>query len=151
MKEIVIREGSIDDLDAALTLIQELAIYEKAEGEVITDLESMKRDGFGEHPAFGFFVAEESGEILGMALHYVKYSTWKGKCLFLEDLIVSEKHRRRGIGGMLFHRLIELAKERGVKRMEWQVLDWNAPAIEFYKKYQSTIEHEWLNCKLVFD
>ncbi len=151
MKEIFIREGTAADLASAMQLIKELAVYEKAEGEVVTDVESMKADGFGSHPSFGFFVAEEDGIILGMALHYTNYSTWKGKCLFLEDIIVSEKHRRRGIGGLLFDRLIELAKERGVKRMVWQVLDWNTPAIEFYKKYETHFEPQWLNGKLVFD
>jgi GNAT superfamily N-acetyltransferase len=151
MNDIVVREGTEDDLPAALELIRELAVYEKAPDEVICTVESMREDGFGPHPVFGFYVAEENERVLGLALHYTKYSTWKGKCLFLEDIIVKESERRRGIGKLLFDRIVELAEERGVKRLEWQVLDWNTPAIEFYKKYDTIFEPEWLNGKLIWD
>src|SRR6185436_4147670 len=99
---------------------------------------------------FDFFVLEKSDRIIGIALYYYKYSTWKGKCLFLEDIIVTEKERRNGYGKLLFAEAVKVAKEMKVRRMEWQVLDWNEAAIDFYKKYNSNFDGEWLNCKLTF-
>jgi GNAT superfamily N-acetyltransferase len=147
--DITIRKGVRDDLPQVLGLIKELAAYEKAPGEVAVSVEEMERDGFGENPVFRFFVAERDGKIIGISLYYVKYSTWKGKCIFLEDIIVTEKHRKSGIGRKLFDEVVKVAKAMHVRRMEWQVLEWNEPAIKFYEKVNSNFDAEWVNCKLV--
>lgn len=143
-----IRKGTISDVPAALGLVKELAIYEKAPQEVEVTIEQMNEWGFGKDKLFEFFVAEKEGKIIGIALYYFKYSTWKGKCLFLEDIIVTESERKNGFGKLLFEAVAKVAKELKVKRMEWQVLDWNNPAINFYKKYEANFDDEWLNCKL---
>lgn len=145
---IIIRNGRREDLPAAFTLIRELAAYEKAGHEVEVTLEQLEKEGFGSTPAFGFYVAETDGKVTGMALYYYKYSTWKGRCLFLEDIVVTEKHRGKGIGKLLFEAVVQRAKTEGVKRLEWQVLDWNAPAIGFYKKFGSGFDDTWINCRL---
>lgn len=145
---ILVRKGLKSDLSAALGLIKELALYENAPEEVIVTIEDMERDGFGENPVFNFFVAELDGKIVGIALYYVKYSTWKGKCIFLEDLIVTEQYRKHGIGKKLFDEVVKVSKELNVQRLEWQVLDWNKPAIRFYEKINSNLDKEWINCKL---
>lgn len=145
---ILVRKGLKSDLSAALDLIKELALYEKAPDEVIVTIEDMKRDGFGENPVFNFFVAEEDGKIVGISLYYLKYSTWKGKCIFLEDIIVTERYRKQGIGKKLFDEVVKVSKELNVQRLEWQVLDWNEPAIRFYQKINSNLNKEWINCKL---
>ncbi len=146
--QINIRTGTKQDLPAVLDLIKELAHYEKAPHEVEVSLSEMENWSFGKDKVFEFFVAEENNQIIGLALYYYKYSTWKGKCLFLEDLIVTEKQRGRGLGKLLFDEIVKLAKEKKVRRLEWQVLDWNEPAINFYKKYNATLDPEWLNGKL---
>ena len=133
-----------------LQLIRELAAYEKAPEEVVITEEILLRDGFGEHPLYFCFVAEDDrGNIPGMALYYIKYSTWKGPCVFLEDIVVSQSERRSGIGKQLFEAVKQEAASRGALRMEWQVLDWNEPAIRFYEKYQPEILKEWLNYRLI--
>ena len=104
--------------------------------------------GFGKDKIFDFFIAIENDVIVGLALYYFKYSTWKGKCLFLEDIIVTESQRGKGIGKLLFDKIIEVSKETKVRRMEWQVLDWNEPALNFYNKYNATLDGEWINGKL---
>lgn len=147
-KNIVIRKGLEKDIPNALNLVKELAVYEKAPLEVEVTREEMMEWGFGKDKIFDFFVAEIDGEICGMALYYFKYSTWKGKCMFLEDIIVTEKLRKQGIGKMLFDEVVKVAAEKKVRRLEWQVLEWNEPAIEFYKKYNSRFDGEWINCKL---
>ncbi|MGE0636297.1 MAG: N-acetyltransferase family protein [Bacteroidia bacterium] len=147
---IQIREGKKEDLPAVLALIKELAEYEKAPHEVEVTLEEMEKHGFSENPVFSFFVAETPSGIVGIALYYIKYSTWKGPCIFLEDLIVTQTQRRKGIGALLFQKMIEKAKEMKAPRLEWQVLEWNQPAINFYKKYNATLDAEWLNGKLVY-
>ena len=149
--EVTIRRGRRDDLPSVLGLIKELAEYERAPQEVVVTLEDLERDGFGENPVFGFFVAEAGDKIVGMALYYVKYSTWKGKCIFLEDIIVNEKYRRNNIGKKLFDEVVKVSKDMHVRRMEWQVLEWNDPAIQFYKKLSANFDGEWINCKLVYD
>ena len=146
--EIKIRKGYKEDLPAVLGLIRELATFERAPNDVVVTLEDMEEDGFGDRPIFKFFVAEAEGKIVGMALYYIKYSTWKGKCVFLEDLMVTEKYRRFKIGKQLFEEVVKAAKKMKARRVEWQVLDWNTPAIEFYKKYDSDFMKEWLNCRL---
>jgi GNAT superfamily N-acetyltransferase len=145
---ISVRKGLKSDLSAALGLIKELAVYENAPDEVIVTIQDMERDGFGENPVFYFFVAEVDGKIVGISLYYVKYSTWKGKCIFLEDIIVTEKYRKHGIGKKLFDEVVMVSKELNVQRLEWQVLDWNEPAIRFYEKINSNLDKEWINCKL---
>src|SRR4051812_30248342 len=147
----VIRKGESEDLPAVLDLIKELAEYEKAAAEVDVTLAQMEEWAFGNDCIFQFYVACVNDEVKGMALYYYKYSTWKGRCLFLEDLIVTEKERGKGIGKMLFEEVIRVAKQEKVKRLEWQVLEWNAPAITFYKKFDSVLDPEWINCKLTDD
>lgn len=149
MQTVSIRKGVKSDLAKVLELIRELAIYEKAEGEVIVTVKDLEHDGFGPHPYFHFFVAEVDSTIVGLALYYIKYSTWKGKCVFLEDLIVTSAYRKHGIGKKLFNSVLQAAKDLHAERMEWQVLDWNEPAIDFYKSYNTHFAPEWVNCKLV--
>jgi GNAT superfamily N-acetyltransferase len=146
-----IRIGEKGDLPDLLLLVKELAIYENAENEVETTLESMEADAFGGQKLFNFLVAEVENEILATAVYFYTYSTWKGKTLYLEDIVVNQQHRRKGIGTLLFNHLLFIAKNENVKRMSWQVLNWNEPAIEFYKKIDTIFDSEWINCKLTFD
>lgn len=148
---IVIRKGLKTDLPQVLNLIQELATYEKAPDEVAVTIAEMERDGFGDNPIFKFFVAEVENKIVGISLYYIKYSTWKGKCVFLEDIIVTESLRKYGVGKKLFDEVVKVAKEMNARRMEWQVLEWNSPAIKFYEKVNSHFDGEWVNCKLTVD
>ncbi|MDN3204263.1 GNAT family N-acetyltransferase [Algoriphagus sediminis] len=146
-----LREGVKEDLPRVLELIKELAIYEKAPDEVDNTVELMEEQGFGKNPVFGFFVCEKesTGEIIGTAIYYYRYSTWKGKRIYLEDLIVTEEERGQGAGKMLFDSIIQKGLEEGCSGMMWQVLDWNEPAINFYKKYyNATIDEQWFNCSL---
>jgi len=145
---IIIRAGDKADLPSILELIKELADYERAPAEVEVTVAEMENWGFGKDKIFSFFIAEKDNVIVGLALYYYKYSTWKGKCLFLEDIIVTEKMRGTGIGKLLFDKIVEVAKHEKVRRLEWQVLEWNEPAIKFYKKYNATLDPEWLNGKL---
>ena len=145
---ILIRKGEKQDLSQVLALIKELALFERAPHEVTNTLQDMGRDGFSAHPVFRFHVAEAEGKIVGIALYFVKYSTWKGKGLYLDDLIVSEKYRKQGIGKKLFDAFMGEAKSIDAKQVHWQVLDWNTPAIEFYKKIGSSIDADWLDCKM---
>ncbi|MGQ0828902.1 MAG: GNAT family N-acetyltransferase [Bacteroidota bacterium] len=146
--EITIRKGHKEDLPQVLELIKELAMYEKATNEVTVTIDQLERDGFGPRSIFHFFVAENKQKIIGIALYYIKYSTWKGKCIFLEDIIVTEQFRKHGIGKKLFDEVVKVAKEMKVPRLEWQVLEWNEPAINFYKKLNANFDEEWVNCKL---
>jgi GNAT superfamily N-acetyltransferase len=147
---ILIREGRSEDVPAIMELVRELALYEKAPEEVSNTEERMLREGFGDNPAFGSFLAEEDGKVVGMSLYYYRYSTWKGRRLYLEDIIVNESKRGSGIGKLLFDKTIEKAKEEDCSGMMWQVLDWNTPAIEFYKKYNARFDEGWVNCHLDF-
>lgn len=135
-------------MGAVLALINELAEYERAPQEVTVTIEELERDGFGQCPIFYSYVAERGSKIIGMALYYINYSTWKGSCVFLEDLIVTETERKNGIGKLLFEAVKQAAKERGAKRMSWQVLDWNEPAIKFYTRYSPVVLNDWLNYRL---
>ena len=148
MSDVVIRAGVEGDLPALRALICELAEYERCSGEVETSVEEMRVMGFGRDKLFHFFVAEKNGAVIGIALCYFKYSTWKGRCLFLEDLIVTESERGRGYGKLLFEEVLVFARQEKVRRLEWQVLNWNEPALNFYKKYNADINDEWLNCRL---
>ena len=145
MNNIEIREARAEDCDSMVDLITELAIYEKAEKEMEITTVQLERDGFGQSPLFHAVVAEKEAEIIGMAFYYYKYSTWKGSCLYLEDLVVREAFRKEGVGSKLFEAIIRVAKLKKVKRMEWQVLDWNEPAINFYNKYNAELDPEWIN------
>jgi GNAT superfamily N-acetyltransferase len=129
-----IRKGRIEDMPAVLGLIKELATFEKEPNAVVVTVADLERDGFGESPLFHTFIAEENEEIVGMALYYYRYSTWKGKTIHLEDLIVKEEKRGAGLGFKLYSEVIAQGKCDGVRRIEWNVLDWNTPAIEFYEK-----------------
>lgn len=147
--DVIIREGRKEDLPQVLELIKELAQYERSLHEVTNTVDQMERDGFGPHPVYGLFVAELDGIVNGMALYYWRYSTWKGKRLYLEDIIVTEKHRGKGIGKKLFDRIMQHALDKNCTGMMWQVLDWNEPAIRFYKKfYNARLDNGWINCHL---
>jgi GNAT superfamily N-acetyltransferase len=148
---MAIRKGTIEDLPQVLHLVKELAVYEKAPNEVEVTVAQMEEWGFGKDKQFDFFVAEKHEKIIGIALYYYKYSTWKGKCLFLEDIIVTENERKNGFGKQLFEAVVQVAKKEKVKRMEWQVLEWNEPAIKFYQKTPTVFDKEWVNCKLTFE
>lgn len=145
-----LRKGREEDLPNILELIKELALFEKAPEQVVNTVAKMREDGFGKHPVYWFFVAEFEGEIIGTAIYYLRYSTWKGVRLYLEDLIVTEKHRGIGAGKMLFEACINEGKSKGYSGMVWQILDWNTPALDFYKTYGSDLDGEWVNGSLEF-
>lgn len=147
--EYVIRKGEEKDLPAVLALIKELAVYEKYPDHVENTVEQLRADGFGDNPSYILEVAEKNGKVIGIALCYTKYSTWKGRKLYLEDLIVTEDERGTGAGKALFDRCLELTKAGGYHSMVWQVLDWNEPAINFYKKYNADFASEWLDCSII--
>lgn len=145
---IRIRKAVKEDCSRLLELIRELAVYEKAPNEVTVSLSHFEESGFGKNPVWWALVAEEDEKIIGFALYYIRYSTWKGQTLYLEDILVTEKARGRGVGKLLMEHLIAEAKERGFKRITWQVLEWNEPAIRFYQKYNATFDPEWVNCSI---
>ncbi len=147
-QQVNIRAGVKADLPQVHDLIKELALFEKAPEQVITTVETMERDGFGNTPLFNFIVAEVNGKIVGMALYFVKYSTWRGKGLFLDDLIVTESYRGKGIGDQLLRAYMDEGKRQNATQLHWQVLDWNTPAVDFYKKIGARIEAEWWDCKI---
>ena len=145
-----IRTATPKDVPYIFDLIKELALYEKAPEQVTNTSENLHYDLF-EAPICEAIVAEENEEILGFALYYTSYSTWKGRCLYLEDFYVKEKSRKRGIGKLLFDEVVRIAKAKKVKRMDWQVLEWNEPGLQFYKKKNATLDSEWVNGRLFFE
>lgn len=147
---ISIRRATRKDCPQLLELIRELAVYEKAPTEVTVTLDHFEESGFGMNPVWWAFVAEENGIILGFALYYIRYSTWKGQRMYLEDIIVTSSARGRGIGSLLMERLIQEAKEKDFNGIMWQVLEWNEPAINFYKKLPTVFDPEWVNCSINF-
>ncbi|WP_118194453.1 GNAT family N-acetyltransferase [Albibacterium indicum] len=146
--EVQLRKAQKEDCPRLLELVKELAEYEKAPKEVTVSIGEFESAGFGENPVWEAYVAEIGGQVVGMALYYIRYSTWKGRRLYLEDIIVTEKHRGQGLGKLLFDKVLNISKEKGYSGMVWQVLDWNEPAINFYKKYNTTIEDGWLNASI---
>jgi ribosomal protein S18 acetylase RimI-like enzyme len=146
----IIRQGDKNDVPGMFRLIRELAEFERAPEAVVNTEKKLMEDGFGKHSIYKVFVAEDANtnDIIGMALYYIAYSTWKGRILYLDDLIVTESKRRYGIGSMLLNEVLRDAKETGVEQIRWQVLDWNTPAIEFYKKVGVDFDPEWINCKM---
>jgi len=145
---MTIRTGKKEDLPQVLELVKELALFERAPHEVTNTVERMERDGFGPNPIYGLFVAEDAGRLVGISVYYWRYSTWKGKRLYLEDIIVTESERARGIGKQLFERTMQHALDENCTGMLWQVLEWNEPAINFYKKYGARLDAEWTNGSL---
>ena len=159
--DIKIRRAVKEDCPRLLELIHELAEYERAPQEVTVTLEHFTESGFGKNPVWWAFVAtphfsvtdspsplerELEGEAVGFALYYIRYSTWKGQAMYLEDILVTQEMRGKGIGKLLMDKLIEEAKEKNFNRIIWQVLEWNEPAINFYKKYNAAFDSEWVNC-----
>jgi GNAT superfamily N-acetyltransferase len=142
----IIRRAIQEDCPRLLELVRELAVYERAPDEVTVSLSHFEESGFGTHPVWWAFVVEIDRVIAGFALHYIRYSTWKGQRMYLEDILVTKEMRGKGLGRMLFERLIDEAREKQLNGIVWQVLEWNESAIRFYKKYQVTFDTEWVNC-----
>lgn len=146
---INIRRAVKEDCPRILELVKELAEYERAPQEVTVTLEHFEESGFGKDPVWWAFVAEADGVVQGFALYYIRFSTWKGQRMYLEDFLVTEKMRGTGIGKLLFDQLIVEAKTRNLNGIQWQVLEWNEPAINFYKKYKASFDAEWVNCSIM--
>lgn len=145
---IQVRPATKADIPSVHALIRELAEYEKAPLEVTNTVDEMLRDGFGEQPVFYCQVAEHDSKVIGMAIYFIKYSTWKGKGVYLDDIVVTESMRKKGVGAKLLDAVIRHAAELNAKQLHWQVLDWNEPAIAFYKNYEVDFDKEWINCKM---
>lgn len=145
---IKIRKAVESDCARLLELIHELADYEKASDQVTVTLDHFIQSGFGANPVWWCLVAEVDGRVEGFALYYIRYSTWKGQRMYLEDLLVTQAMRGKGLGKLLFDQLIIEAREKGFSGIAWQVLDWNEPAINFYKKYPTQFDGEWINCSI---
>jgi len=146
--KITIRRAVKDDCPRLLELVQELATYERAPEEVTVTLDHFIESGFGKQPVWWAFVAEADQRIVGFALYYIRYSTWKGQAMYLEDILITNEMRGKGIGKLLFDQLIDEAKEKKFNRIIWQVLDWNEAAINFYKKYNADFDASWINCSI---
>ncbi|WEK35828.1 MAG: GNAT family N-acetyltransferase [Candidatus Pseudobacter hemicellulosilyticus] len=151
---IRIRKAVREDCPRLLELVHELAVYEKAPEAVTVSPQHFADSGFGPHPVWWAFVAETPaagggpGQVHGFALYYIRFSTWKGQRMYLEDILVTESMRGQGLGKLLFDRLIEEAREKQFSGIVWQVLEWNQPAINFYKKYTEGFDPEWINVSM---
>ena len=145
---VKIRPGKVKDLPEVVKMIKELADYEKSLNQVKITEEILENDGFSSHPYFWILIAEKNGEIAGLAFYFIRYSTWKGKTLYLEDFIVKHEYRRQGIGTLIFEELQNIVREEELSGIVWQVLAWNDLAIEFYKKLGATISNDWLDGSL---
>lgn len=139
----IVRKGKIEDVEAVLTLIKELAVFENEPDAVEVTLEDLKKDGFSKHPKFQFFVAEEDKVIIGLAFFYERYSTWKGRTLHLEDLIVTKSRRKSGVGKALYAEVMKYAHKNNYNRVAWEVLDWNENAIKFYENSGAKVLRDW--------
>ena len=148
--EAIIRRAVKEDCAQMLELVKELALYEKAPEQVTVSLNHFEESGFGEMPVWWAFVVESKSNIIGMALYYIRYSTWKGQRMYLEDIVISESFRGKGYGTLLINALVQEAKEKHFSGMMWQVLDWNEPALNFYRKYNAEFDSEWINVSLNF-
>lgn len=148
MKDLIIRNALSSDMETVLSLIKELADFENASDQVKMTIDRLIEDGFGKEPLFKAIVAVYNGEVCGYALYYYGYSTWNGKTLYLEDFMIKSEYRRMGIGQIVFNEIKKIANQQMVKRLDWQVLDWNKTAIDFYKKNKASFEGEWLNGRL---
>ncbi len=148
MPTITVRRAAKNDCPRMLELINELAVFERAPHEVTVTLAHFAESGFGTNPVWWAFVAEEAGIVIGFALYYIRYSTWKGQRMYLEDILVTEQHRGRNAGRLLMDQLITEAREKNLSGITWQVLDWNTPAIKFYEKYTSKFDGEWVNVSM---
>lgn len=146
---IIIRKAVKEDCERILELVHELAIYERAANEVTVTLEHFIESGFSANPVWWAFVAEVDSVVQGFALYYIRFSTWKGQRMYLEDFLVTEEMRGKGLGKLLFEALIQDAKEKQLNGIQWQVLEWNEPAINFYKKYSANFDPEWINCAIL--
>lgn len=146
--EVIIRKGNKEDVEDMHRLVSELALFEKAPEQVTNTVAEMIDDGFGKNPCYNLLVAESGKTIIGIAIYFTKYSTWKGKGVYLDDLYVTDQFRGKGIGKKLFDAVINEARKINAKQLHWQVLDWNTAAINFYKKYDAGIDSEWLDCKI---
>jgi GNAT superfamily N-acetyltransferase len=146
--DIKIRKAVRKDCVRILELVKELARYEKAPNEVTVTLEHFEQSGFNSRPIWWAYVAEVNGIVEGFALYYIRFSTWKGQRMYLEDFYVTEEMRGKGLGKLLFEKLITEAKKRKFNGIQWQVLEWNEPAINFYKKYNAVFDGEWFNCAI---
>jgi len=151
MMNIIIRRAVKTDCERLMELVRELAVFEKAPQEMTVTLDHFEKSGFGESPVWWAFVAEVDGIVQGFALYYIRYSTWKGQRMYLEDILISEEFRGKGIGKLVFDKLKEEAKEKKLNGIVWQVLDWNEPAINFYKKNGDVnFDNAWINCSINF-
>ncbi|MGI8599292.1 MAG: GNAT family N-acetyltransferase [Chitinophagaceae bacterium] len=149
--EIKIRKAVKEDCSRILELVKQLAAFERAQKEVSVSLEHFEMSGFGYKPIWWSFVVEVDGEVQGFALYYIRFSTWKGQRMYLEDFYVTDDMRRKGLGKLLFEKLIQEAKRRKLNGIQWQVLEWNESAINFYKKYKTAFDSEWINCAMSVD
>jgi len=148
---VTVRNGTVDDMKNVHSLVMQLAIFEKAPEEVITDVETLQKDGYGERDNFRTLIAEdENKQVIGICLYYIAYSSWKGRILFLDDIVIDEPYRSQGVGTLLMNALFNICKEEHIKQMRWQVLDWNEPAIKFYEKLGAFIDKDWYTCKMNF-
>ncbi len=146
----IIRHGDEKDIPGMFKLVKELAEFERAPEAVVNTEKMLLEDGFGKHSIYNVFIAEEvaTGDVIGMALYYTAYSTWKGKIVYLDDLVVTERFRKFGIGKKLLNEVLKEANQRGVNQIRWQVLEWNEPAVKMYQNIGATLDAEWIDCKM---